>query len=124
MRRIQSIKQRSLSRNTMIVLAAVMLTVAAATDALSAGRGGGGGGGARSGHMGRGVGGPWLNNVPSLPAPIFNPLTPYTVPSSRETPSRRQVRGRFWQWLKRCAAIRRRYEPAPSVDIRVLRRVI
>ena len=54
MRRIQSIKQRSLSRNTMIVLAAVMLTAAAATDALAAGRGGGGGGGARSGHMGRG----------------------------------------------------------------------
>jgi hypothetical protein len=41
MRRIQSIKQRSLSRNTMIVLAAVMLTAAAATDALAAGRGGG-----------------------------------------------------------------------------------
>src|ERR1700730_4472582 len=72
MRRIQSIKQRSLSRNTMIVLAAVMLTAAAATDALAAGRGGGGGGGARGGHMGRGVGGPWLNNVPSLPAPILN----------------------------------------------------
>jgi hypothetical protein len=86
MRRIQSIKQRSLSRNTMIVLAAVMLTAAAATDALAAGRGGGGGGGARSGHMGRGVGGPWLNNVPSLPAPIFNPSTPYTVPQLRETP--------------------------------------
>jgi hypothetical protein len=86
MRRIQSIKQRSLSRNTMIVLAAVMLTAAAATDALAAGRGGGGGGGARSGHMGRGVGGPWLNNAPSLPAPIFNQSTPYTVPQLRETP--------------------------------------
>jgi hypothetical protein len=86
MRRIQSIKQRSLSRNTMIVLAAVMLTAAAATDALAAGRGGGGGGGARGGHMSRGVGGPWLNNVPSLPAPIFNQSTPYTVPQLRETP--------------------------------------
>jgi hypothetical protein len=86
MRRIQSIKQRSLSRNTMIVLAAVVLTAAAATDALAAGRGGGGGGGARGGHMGRGVGGPWLNNVPSLPPPTFNPSTPYTVPQSRETP--------------------------------------
>ena len=95
MRRIQSIKQRSLSRNTMIVLAAVMLTAAAATDALAAGRGGGGGGGARGGHMGRGVGGPWLNNVPSLPAPIFNPSTPYTVPSRGRPPSRRQVRDRY-----------------------------
>jgi len=84
MRPIQSIKQRSLSRNTVIVLAAVMLTAAAATDVLAAGRGGGGG--ARGGHMGRGVGGPWLNNVPSLPAPIFNQSTPYTVPQLRETP--------------------------------------
>jgi len=86
MRRIERIKPRSPSRNTMIVLAAVMLMAAAATDALAAGRGGGRGGGARSGHMGRGVGGPWLNNVPSLPAPIFNQSTPYTVPQLRETP--------------------------------------
>jgi hypothetical protein len=82
MRPVQSIKQKLLSRNTMIVLAAVMLTAAAATDALAAGRGGG----ARSGHVGRGVGGPWLNNVPSPAAPIFNQSTPYTVPQSRETP--------------------------------------
>ena len=71
-----------------VVAAAALLVgmMAVATDALAAGHGGGGGGRFGGGHMGRGVGGPWLNNVPSLPAPIFNPSTPYTVPSSRETP--------------------------------------
>src|ERR1700719_2547685 len=102
MRRIQSIKQRSLSRNTMIALAAVMLTAAAATDALAAGRGGGGGGGARGGHMSRGVGGPWLNNVPSLPAPIFNQSTPYTVSIARDPRLAGKSRVGIWQWLKRC----------------------
>ena len=104
MRRIQSIKQRSLSRNTMIVLAAVMLTAAAATDALAAGRGGGGGGGARSGHMGRGVGGPWLNNVPSLPAPIFNQSNSIHCASIARDPRLAGKSGvGIWQWLKRCA---------------------
>jgi hypothetical protein len=71
-----------------VVAAAALLVgmMAVATDALAAGHGGGGGGGFGGGHMGRGVGGPWLNNVPSLPPPTFNPSTPYTVPQSRETP--------------------------------------
>ena len=56
---IQNIKQKSLARNTMVLLAAIMLGTAVATDALAAGHGGGGGhagfgGGA---HMGGGFGG-------------------------------------------------------------------
>ena len=54
---IQYIKQKSLARNTMILLAAIMLGTAVATDALAAGHGGGGGhaGGFGGGaHMGGG----------------------------------------------------------------------
>jgi hypothetical protein len=29
---------------------------------------------------------PWPDRVPSMPAPIFNPSSPYTVPQARETP--------------------------------------
>jgi hypothetical protein len=29
---------------------------------------------------------PLLDSAPSMPAPNFNPSTPYTVPQSRETP--------------------------------------
>jgi hypothetical protein len=65
---IQNIKQKSIARNTMILLAAITLGTAVATDALAAGHGGGGhgggfGGGAHMGggfggaHMGRGFGG-------------------------------------------------------------------
>ena len=71
-----------------VVAAAALLVgmIAFATDALAAGHGGGGGGRFGGGHMGGGFRGPLLESVPSLPAPIFNPSTPYTVPSSRETP--------------------------------------
>lgn len=34
----------------------------------------------------RGVGAPLFNQVPSLPPPIFNPSTPYTVPVAPEVP--------------------------------------
>ena len=65
---IQNIKQKSILRATMILLAAITLGTAVATDALAAGHGGGGhgggfGGGAHMGggfggaHMGRGFGG-------------------------------------------------------------------
>jgi hypothetical protein len=72
-----------------VVAAAALLvgTMAVATDALAAGHGGGGGGGFGGGHMGGGFRGPLLESVPSMPAPIFNPSTPYTVPPSRETAS-------------------------------------
>ena len=56
---IQYIKQKPLARNTMILLAAIMLGTAVATDALAAGHGGGGGhaGGFGGGaHMGGGFG--------------------------------------------------------------------
>jgi len=83
---IQNIKQRSIARNAMIILAAITLGTAAATDALAAGHGGRGGGGFRNGHMVRGFRGPLLNSVPSMPPPVFNPSSPYTVPQSGETP--------------------------------------
>jgi hypothetical protein len=83
---IQNIKQRSIARNTMMLLAAVALSIAVATDGLAAGRGGRGGGGLRGGHIGGGFRGPLLNSVPSMPGPIFNPSSPYTVPPSSETP--------------------------------------
>ena len=102
MRRIQSIKQRSLSRNTMIVLAAVMLTAAAATDALSAGRGGGGGGGARSGHMGRGVGGPWLNPL-AASADLQSIDSIHCASIARDPRLAGKSGVGIWQWLKRCA---------------------
>jgi len=70
-----------------VVVAAALLVgmMAVATDALAAGHGGGGGrfGG---GHMGGGFRRPLLESVPSIPPPIFNPSTPYTVPASPETP--------------------------------------
>src|ERR1700738_1403208 len=55
---IQNIKQKSIARNTMILLAAITLGTAVATDALAAGHGGGGhGGGFGGAHMGGGFGG-------------------------------------------------------------------
>ena len=56
---IQNIKQKSIARNTMILLAAITLGTAVATDALAAGHGGGGHGGGFGGgaHMGGGFGG-------------------------------------------------------------------
>ena len=70
------------------VAAAALLvgTMAVATDALAAGHGGGGGGGFGGGHMGGGFRGPLLESVPSMPPPVFNPSSPYTVPASPETP--------------------------------------
>jgi hypothetical protein len=79
----QRIEKRSVARNTTIVLIAIMLS-AAVTDALAAGRGGGGG--FRGGYVGRGFNGPPLDSVPSAPAPVFNPSSPFTVSPSPETP--------------------------------------
>ena|ERR1700688_706805 len=87
---IQNIKQKSIAHNTMILLAAVALSTAVATDALAAGRGGGGGHGGRGGFGGGQIGGgfsePAVGPVPSMPPPVFNPSSPYTVPFSPETP--------------------------------------
>ena len=71
-----------------VVAAAALLVgmIAVAPDALAAGHGGGGGGGFRGGHMGGGFRGPLLESVPSMPPPVFNPSSPYTVPASPETP--------------------------------------
>jgi hypothetical protein len=67
------------TRGAIIVLAAMALSTAMATDALAAGHGGGG-------HMGGRFRGPIVESVPAMPAPVFNPSTPYTVPQGRETP--------------------------------------
>src|SRR4029077_19125800 len=80
---IQNIKRRSIVRNTMILLAAITLSTAVATDTLAAGRGDGGG--PRGGHVGDGFRRPFLNSVPSVPPPVFNRSSPYTVPTSPET---------------------------------------
>jgi hypothetical protein len=65
-----------------VVAAAALLVGAVATDALAAGHGGVGGGG----HMRGRFRGPLLESVPSMPPPVFNPSSPYTVPASPETP--------------------------------------
>lgn len=86
---IQNVKQKSVTYNTLILLAAITLSTAVATDALAAGRGGGSDGAPRgygSGHMGSEFRGPLLDQVPAMPPPVFNPSSPYTVPESPETP--------------------------------------
>jgi hypothetical protein len=80
-----SIKQRSTARNTIILLAAITLVTAVATDALAAGHGSRGGG-FKGSHIGGGFGGPLFNSAPAMPPPVFNPSSPYTVPAPRETP--------------------------------------
>ena len=68
-----------------VVAAAALLVGAVATDALAAGHGGVGGG-FGGGHMRGRFRGPLLESVPSMPPPVFNPSSPYTVPASPETP--------------------------------------
>jgi hypothetical protein len=70
------------------VLAAAALLAGLATSALAAGQGRGGGLGGGGGlGAGRFEGAePFLNDMPSTPAPIFNQSSPYTVPQSAETP--------------------------------------
>lgn len=86
---IQNIKRKSNAHYAMILLAAIALSTAVVTHALAAGRGGGGhgsGGGFGGGHIGGGFRGPVLDRVPSMPSPVFNSSSPYTLPQSRETP--------------------------------------
>jgi len=88
---IQNIKRKTIAHHTMILLAAITLSTAAATDALAAGRGGGAGGhggGGRfgGGQIGSGFTEPVVGPVPSMPSPVFNPSSPYTVAPSPETP--------------------------------------
>jgi hypothetical protein len=83
---IGHMKQKSIARHTVILLAAVTLSAAMATGAMARGGGGGHGGGFGGGHMGGGFRGSFVNPVPSQPAPTFNPSSSYTVPQGRETP--------------------------------------
>jgi hypothetical protein len=61
-----------------MILFAIALSAAAATDALAAGHGGRGEGEFRSGDMVGGFGRQLLNSVPSMPPPIFNPSRLYS----------------------------------------------
>jgi len=65
----QSMTQRSITRNTMMLLTAIMLITAVATDATAAERDGGGGGMGefRGGHLDGGFSPPLLNSVPEMP---------------------------------------------------------
>ena len=82
-------RQTSSIRSAMILLVIVMLGTAMATHAFATGRMGGGlglAGGDRGGHMSHGFQPPILEQTPTMPAPTFNSLDPYTVPQSPETP--------------------------------------
>jgi hypothetical protein len=84
---VQCAKRKSVAHNTLILLAAITLSAAAATDALAAGRGGDGAPrGYGSGYLGGEFHGPLLEQVPSMPPPVFNPSSPYTLPEAPETP--------------------------------------
>jgi hypothetical protein len=84
--RNEDVRQTSRMRNAMILLAIVMLGTVMATHAFAAGRMGGGlDGGFRGAHMSHGFQPPILNEAPTMPAPIFNPSDPFTVPQSPET---------------------------------------
>jgi hypothetical protein len=85
---IQKVKRKSVAYNTLILLAAITLSTAVATDALAVGRGGGGDGAPRGNvsHMDSGYVGPLVEPIPSMPPPVFNPSSPYTLPESPETP--------------------------------------
>ena len=83
---IKKIEQRSIARNAVILLAAITLSIAVATDGLAGGRGGRGGGGLRGGHIRGGFRGPLLNSVPSMPPPIFNPFESLHCPSLARDP--------------------------------------
>jgi hypothetical protein len=84
------LKQRSIVRKTMMLVTAIAIVTAVATDVLAAGRGGEGGGvgaGESRGTISEGgFGGPLPDSAPEMPPPIFNPSTPYTVPPPGETP--------------------------------------
>jgi len=49
-------------------------------------RGGGLGGHALGANRGLSAPPPFLDSIPSMPAPTFNPSIPYTMPESPETP--------------------------------------
>lgn len=75
-------------RDTMLLVATVLLATTIASHAFAAGRVGGGGFGAevRTGQMSRDFSPPIIDEPLSTPAPTFNLSDPYTVPQSSETP--------------------------------------
>jgi hypothetical protein len=92
---IQNIKQKSIARNTMILLAAITLGTAVATDALAAGHGGGGHGGGFGGgaHMGGGGRGGFVRNPtttllgsPAPQMPAFENRIPAPLSSPAQAP--------------------------------------
>jgi hypothetical protein len=83
---IQKIKQRSIASNAMTLVVTIMLSITLATKSPAAELSGADGAGVSGGHTGGGYLGPPPNSTPLLPPPVFNPSTPYIVPSSPETP--------------------------------------
>jgi len=91
----ESEQQTSRIRNAMILLAVVILSTTAAAHAFAAGPMGGLGlsSGFQIAQVGAGFHSPAFNSAPStpppvfnMPAPVFNPSEPYTLPQSPETP--------------------------------------
>lgn len=83
---IQKIKQRSIANNAMTLIAAMTLSITLATSSRAAELGGADRAGVGGGRAGGEFVGPLPNSAPSLPPPVFNPSSPYIVPSSPETP--------------------------------------
>jgi hypothetical protein len=81
MRFLPQVKRRTTIRNIVIVLAAIMIGTAAASNALAAGRSQARG----AGHTRGMYGGPITSPPPSM-TPNFNPSYRYVVPQGPETP--------------------------------------
>lgn len=86
MQLLLNINRKSITRITTMLLAVTTLSATVATSALAAGRDVGGGAFHGGAHTGRGFSGPLPDRVPSMPPPVFNPSSPYTMPQPRETP--------------------------------------
>jgi hypothetical protein len=81
MRFLPQVKQRTTIRNIVVVLAAIMIGAAAASDALAASHSQARG----AGHTRGLYGGPIISPPPSM-TPNFNPSYRYVVPQEPETP--------------------------------------
>jgi hypothetical protein len=76
-------KEKHIAGKLTLLTVAALLSATPATAASARPVGTGAHGHAR---VHRGVSGPLFNQAPSMPPPIFNPSTPYTVPVAPEVP--------------------------------------
>jgi hypothetical protein len=77
-------ERRIVAKLMMVGSAAVLLSASLGTEVLAAGTSATAT--HRSGRVHRGLGMPLFNQAPSLPPPVLNPSTPYTVPATPEVP--------------------------------------